>query len=239
MHALRSFCDNATMKSGIDRRTFLIGVTAATTWQRSLVTAHAQAGDKASFMKAAIANISDFNKQLKQLPPRKGWVGRLPIIKPFGDWDYYYLADELKWQREKALPLRDAKVSEEIVTVPKGFVTDLASVPRILWSVLPKTGRYAYAAIVHDYLYWVQPTGVVRRDADEILETAMKRSGVSGEKVWAIEKAVRTLGESAWKKNKSLKRSGEKRFLKVFPDNPLISWSEWKKDPAHFADGPS
>ncbi len=43
--------------------------------------------------------------------------------------------------------------SEEIITVPEGTITDLASVPRILWAIFPPHGRYAKAAIIHDYLY--------------------------------------------------------------------------------------
>lgn len=37
-------------------------------------------------------------------------------------------------------------------SVPLGFITDLASVPRVLWALLPPHGRYAKAAILHDYL---------------------------------------------------------------------------------------
>ncbi len=39
------------------------------------------------------------------------------------------------------------------IIVPKGFRTDLASVPRIFWTILPPFGRYSQAAVVHDYLY--------------------------------------------------------------------------------------
>lgn len=39
------------------------------------------------------------------------------------------------------------------ITVPMGFVTDLASIPRGLWNLFPPHGRYDYAAVVHDYLY--------------------------------------------------------------------------------------
>ena len=39
------------------------------------------------------------------------------------------------------------------IRVPAGYVTDLTTVPRILWSILPPNGRYAKASIVHDYLY--------------------------------------------------------------------------------------
>lgn len=37
--------------------------------------------------------------------------------------------------------------------VPKGFVTDLASVPQILWSFgLSPSGPWIYAAVIHDWL---------------------------------------------------------------------------------------
>ncbi|EOK4349625.1 DUF1353 domain-containing protein [Escherichia coli] len=37
-----------------------------------------------------------------------------------------------------------------MISVPVGYVTDLASVPRILWSVFPPHGRYAKATIIHN-----------------------------------------------------------------------------------------
>lgn len=39
------------------------------------------------------------------------------------------------------------------IKVPEGFVTDLASTPRIVWSFFPPHGKYAPASILHDYLY--------------------------------------------------------------------------------------
>lgn len=38
------------------------------------------------------------------------------------------------------------------VRVPAGFVTDLASIPRIFQSLIPVNGKHRLAAIVHDYL---------------------------------------------------------------------------------------
>ncbi|MDI5166053.1 DUF1353 domain-containing protein, partial [Salmonella enterica subsp. enterica serovar Montevideo] len=35
----------------------------------------------------------------------------------------------------------------DVIEVPVGFVTDLATVPRIFWSLLPPDGEYAKAAI--------------------------------------------------------------------------------------------
>lgn len=41
----------------------------------------------------------------------------------------------------------------EIITIPKGFLTDFASVPSYLVSVLPNIDDALLAYIVHDYLY--------------------------------------------------------------------------------------
>jgi len=38
------------------------------------------------------------------------------------------------------------------VEVPAGYVTDFASVPRLLWVLFPQSGRWDKAAVVHDYL---------------------------------------------------------------------------------------
>lgn len=43
--------------------------------------------------------------------------------------------------------------SDTVISVPASTVTDLATVPRLLWAMFPPHGRYAKAAIVHDYLY--------------------------------------------------------------------------------------
>ena len=37
--------------------------------------------------------------------------------------------------------------------IPKGFSTDLSTVPKSLWGVLPPFGNFLLAALVHDYLY--------------------------------------------------------------------------------------
>jgi hypothetical protein len=38
-----------------------------------------------------------------------------------------------------------------VVTVPKGFKSDGASVPRAMWSIYPPFGKYLEAAVVHDW----------------------------------------------------------------------------------------
>ena len=46
----------------------------------------------------------------------------------------------------------------ETITIPVGFETDLSSVPKFLWSVLPPYGKFLLAPLVHDYLYIVDQT---------------------------------------------------------------------------------
>lgn len=75
---------------------------------------------------------------------------------------------------------------DDYVTIPKDFLTDGASVPRFLWSLIPPWGTYGQAAIVHDYLcdhgrMTAKGDGsdvyITRRQADEIFYIAMKTSG--------------------------------------------------------------
>jgi hypothetical protein len=86
--------------------------------------------------------------------------------------------------------------SDEVIRVPAGFVTDLASVPRVLWSILPPHGRYAKAAIVHDYLY-AQAIGT-KAEADSIFNEAMAVLGVPKWRRRAMYAAVRLFGRGAF-----------------------------------------
>jgi hypothetical protein len=135
----------------------------------------------------------------------------------------YFVLQEIGWQSsgsQRALPA---------VKVPPGFVSDLASVPRLFWSALRPDGDYAYAAIIHDYLYWFQPMS--RDDADLVFKYAMEDLGVSSSTADGIYSLVQDFGGSAWSNNAKLRRSGEKRVLAKYPDRPQITWEEWRTTP--------
>jgi len=87
--------------------------------------------------------------------------------------------------------------SGECYTIPKGFVTDFASVPRCFWFVLPPMGRYGKAALLHDWLYNVKTT--TRRGADRVFLQAMLLMGVAKWKAWVMYAAVRMFGWMRWK----------------------------------------
>lgn len=84
------------------------------------------------------------------------------------------------------------------LVVQAGFKTDLASIPRPLWAVLPPLGKYDAAAVVHDFLY--KNNGVTRKQADDVLLEAMVVLGVRPTQRWAIYAGVRLGGWCVWNK---------------------------------------
>jgi len=87
-----------------------------------------------------------------------------------------------------------------VVTVPAGFETDFASIPRLFWSVIPKVGRYNHAAVIHDYLYRTQPDGWTRGMADTVFQDLMREDGVCASRAWTMHRAVRLGGWVTWRK---------------------------------------
>lgn len=180
--------------------------------------------DKAAFMREAAADI---RAREAAADPRILRVSTVCIPCPFADFDFYYTRGVLRWTPNPGQTLAP-------VVVPEGFCTDLASVPQLFWSVYPKTGRYAYAAIAHDFLYWTQ--GRPRGDADNVLYTAMEDTEVATATKLIIYGLVDQFGQSSWDANTAAKAAGEKRFLKVLPPaDRITSWAAWKSDPAHFS----
>lgn len=81
---------------------------------------------------------------------------------------------------------------EQAITVPVGYVTDFASVPRLFWVLFPPDGKYTKAAVIHDYLC-DNPKKFThtRKQTDYIFLTAMLESGVSRLKSFILFSAVR------------------------------------------------
>jgi hypothetical protein len=152
-------------------------------------------------------------------------VGALHVFR-FAD-PIYVLTQPITWE-----PNGDQAAKFSAVNVPVGFVTDFASIPRIFWSLLRPDGRYTYPAIVHDYLYWTQT--VPRESADLILDFGMEDFGVDKVTRLAIYEPVNLFGNAAWQENSRLKAAGERRILAKTPNDPRITWEQWKQNPANF-----
>lgn len=82
-----------------------------------------------------------------------------------------------------------------VIRVPKGFVTDFASIPRALWSIFPPQGKYSAAAVVHDYTY--RRTIWDRSICDAVFLEAMQSLGVGWLTRHLIHRGVRLFGGHA------------------------------------------
>lgn len=97
-----------------------------------------------------------------------------------------------------------SQMEVDTITVPAGMITDFASVPRILWNILPPAGSYGEAAVIHDHLYQcegIRPTNSganTRAQSDAILLDGMKALRVGWLTRMLIYLAVRIGGKFAW-----------------------------------------
>jgi hypothetical protein len=110
---------------------------------------------------------------------------------------------------------------DDTFTVPVGFLTDFATVPRFLhWLVLPY-GAYTRAAVLHDWLLteldardgsgtW-DTAPANSRDTDGIFRAAMRDLGVGWAKRWTMWAAVR------WAALFNPRRAYGRAFLKDSP----------------------
>lgn len=93
-------------------------------------------------------------------------------------------------------PLVYVTSAGDALVVPRDFVTDLASIPRVLYSVIPVNGRHRSASILHDWLYETQP--FPRAVCDRLFLNAMADSGVRFSQRWAMYLGVRVGGWLPW-----------------------------------------
>jgi len=56
-----------------------------------------------------------------------------------------------KWQVYE--PIKHKLHDGTTIIIPVDFKTDLSSVPKFLWGIMPPFGNFLLAALVHDYLY--------------------------------------------------------------------------------------
>lgn len=131
-------------------------------------------------------------KRVRNLPVKrkeaKSWILHLPLfyeVKELGSGDH--------------------------ISVPKGFVTDLASTPRIIWAFIPPFGLHAAAAVLHDYGYGVKDRS--RSEYDRIFREAMLVLGVRKSKAYVMWLAVRLFGWAAWFSKKNATVMDKKSLL--------------------------
>ena len=90
-----------------------------------------------------------------------------------------------------------------LITVPKGFITDLASIPWIAQIIIPKIGKQNRSSIIHDYLYEtgnINGKKITQKIADKIYLGLMRSRKVSKWNAKTQYRALRMFGWYAWNK---------------------------------------
>lgn len=99
-----------------------------------------------------------------------------------------------QWATRKPL---DYQGKDQLITVPRGFVTDFATVPQIFMSLFPSTGVYTLAAVIHDYLCTMlalrngRSAKVNAVDTDGIFRRICREEGTPFVTRWALWTGVR------------------------------------------------
>lgn len=92
----------------------------------------------------------------------------------------------------------------ERISVPKGFITDLASIPKIFRNVLNVNGKSRKPAVLHDYLYCSKI--FERSVADYIFYKALVSEGMNAIIARTYWAGVRAGGWMYYNKNKGLSK---------------------------------
>lgn len=104
-----------------------------------------------------------------------------------------------KWTRVAALEAELIYDSPKfgLIQVPYGFVSDGASVPKLLWNLYPPFGEYLEAAVIHDWFCVLGHAGtspITSQDAAKLFLEIMEVLGVSKWKRTQMYWAVRLAG---------------------------------------------
>ena len=96
-------------------------------------------------------------------------------------------------------PLAYRTVDGRLVVVPIGYVTDLASVPRLAWRIVPRDHAQARRpAVLHDYIYTHLIHRFTKAEADRIFHAALLEEGMAAPLAWLMWCAVRLGGRGNW-----------------------------------------
>jgi hypothetical protein len=151
----------------------------------------------------------------QQIPPS-------PAVRAFGDNKFWITVEDMDYVIGS---------TNDRIVVPKGFVTDFASIPQALWSLgLSPHGQYSRAAVVHDYLYWSQ--ACTRAQSDRLLVIAMKESSVSGFDEFLVYQGVDKGGTRPWNANANERKAGLPRIVPeeyLRPADPNTSWPAYRE----------
>ena len=100
--------------------------------------------------------------------------------------------DGLLWYVLEDFYYRDLKIF-------KGYKTDLASIPRILWNIFPPFGEYTTPAVIHDFMYdYPELHNYTKKEADKIFYENCILYGTKKWKAKLFYRGVMLFGKGDW-----------------------------------------
>mgnify|MGYP000969372266 CR=1 FL=1 len=92
------------------------------------------------------------------------------------------------------------QIENYVIKVPRGFITDYASIPRIFRPIVLPYGKHSGASVVHDWLYSSNCNlDISREKADKIFLEILKEEGVNPILARLMYIAVRVFGKIRYK----------------------------------------
>ena len=94
-------------------------------------------------------------------------------------------------------------VDDEVFVVPRGFVTDGASVPRVMYPICsPVSGPFGQGAIAHDFYYSIDGPDIGRFRADQVLYSMGRLRGAWISEAQLVKSGVNLFGWMSYKKGR-------------------------------------
>lgn len=102
-----------------------------------------------------------------------------------------------QWQLTR--PLFYVTANNRSVVVPVGYRTDLASVPRPVWWLIPRDDEFARRpSVIHDFIYTHGTAKFTKAEADQVFYDALLEEGMPKPLAWLMFAAVRIGGRGNW-----------------------------------------
>lgn len=117
---------------------------------------------------------------------------------------YYKFIGDLSFENE-----------EFKITIKDGLLTDGASIPRSVWSIIgcPLTGKYVGSSLIHDGLYSCGE--LTRLESDQIFLDMLEHNGVGFIKRYTMYHAVRLGGQVSWDKKTEQSRKEALKYIEI------------------------
>jgi len=123
----------------------------------------------------------------------------LKLVCALGEETYFVDSPFIYKQIVVPLTAEQQLRSLDIISVPKGFSTDFASIPKVFWNLLSHDSpQIREPSVIHDWLY-TQKVIYTRKQADQILRSAMLEVGANRFIANTVYYGVRWFGGSYWK----------------------------------------